>query len=241
MIVRELFEDAGSDLSNLGEAQKIASDFGQWVSKHNEDVPLGKLGLFRRISELNTIFVNGTSFGQNENLNIGFGWNADGSRTRDGAVMFNGKGPNGVVFYIIILVDHDPSKDTDVIFGVKWQHLIHELTHYLDRMRQKGQSSKNKFNGLVRGSDSNKGPEHYYNHDLERNAYFQQGLHEIMTRFPRMPESEFATFDKFLKNNLMDFDYNFRNNLNAQNKKKFMARLFKLYEFLKAKKQELPA
>ncbi len=233
-------ESADDDMANLQRAEEIAQNFAKWMNAHNESTPFGEIPAvinrsLRGAERL--MYVNGSEFGEDEDLNMGFAWHTDGTRVKKEASLMNGRGPAGPVYFIAVSMNEDPSTKTDLIWSVRWPHLIHELTHYLDRKRQKTPEPKNRLNGLTRGAESSNGPDHYYNHPLEFNAYFQQGLHQLLPAVKRGRVND-DTFEAFLKDADSYFDGEFRLNMNERNRQRYVQRLHALYQRLKTAEPE---
>lgn len=233
-------EDAQSDISNLKRAEEIARKFGEWMSKHNENTPFGEIeGVYSRPlrNAERLMYVNGTRFGEDSDLNIGFAWHTDGTHERRGGSLLNGRDGRQTIYFVAMTAEGDPSQKTDLIWSIRWPHLIHELTHYLDRKRQKTPNPKNKMNGLAPGANASKGAEHYYNHALEFNAYFQQGLHQLLPAIKRHQMSDLP-WNEFLKDAEGYFDGDFRLAMNDGVRRRFIQRLHALYKQVKAEKPE---
>lgn len=243
MRLLELFEDAQGDLDNQRKAREIANAFGKWMAPRNEETPLDdiqevswlRLGL--RDGDINTRTISGRYLGVEgcDDLHIGFGWRKDGAPDRQGAFMVPATDEGRAIFYVIALLDKDASKDVDVLFRVRWEHLIHELTHYLDRKRQKTRSKRGGRLGLT-PSASSKTPEGYYNHPLEFNAYYQQGLYSILndlTREGEDYEKYMRDYQAFRRAFAHYFDGDFRFNLNDEYKRRFEKRFHAFYVWVR--------
>jgi len=116
---------------------------------------------------------------------------------------------------------------------------VHEFIHYLDDRRTKtekgvGVASKHKGKTI---SDKE-----YYNNPKEFNAFYQEGSNEIEEFFTSPRISLWAktqimgkNFDQFMKNTGKFFADGYVESLNSKNRKKFLQRLYGLYESLKDK------
>jgi len=144
--------------------------------------------------------------------------------------------------FVVLTCDKNPSAQTDVAWGLNIEFLVHELTHYLDRKRQSPTAS---YAGKkTDGTDPDRYKK-YFNSPFEFNAFYQQGVHQLMRDIRARPpigsriRPKFETFPEFLSEFLYNFDYDFRANLDPTYKKKLQRRLYKLWGLLKANPTKL--
>jgi hypothetical protein len=237
MRVGDIFEDAHADFHANRLATTIASTFVSWLAQHNESTPLGDLLHRYRYRDDIILYATGPEIGLPNcpDLFIGFAWNP--KKAANGEPYGATKGYHSpakntttgeMVYFVVVTEDRDPSNETDVAFGVSSEFLVHELTHYLDRKRQ---SPTAKYAGPNASSD----PAGYVNSPFEFNAFFQQGMHNILKDLNRRStKDELATFESFQKNNLWHFDHGFRANLSPANQRRFTKRLYRLWMLIKA-------
>jgi hypothetical protein len=235
MLLNELFitELATGDISAQQEARRIAAAFGKWLSPRNEETPLREIRGVRRYElerdkELHPVYVvnaghylTGEPYGD---LWIGFvgpNWSSGASVA---PVPF---GDHDMRYFITIRIG-DPrfAEDIDLLFGISWDVLIHELTHYLDIKRSKGNS--------VKGDDPDRIK--YYNSPLEFNAYFQQGLYhlfnEIKTLKPNTLAHYMSSFELFRAWSRISFHGAYRRAMSPETQRRFDKRLYALYVHL---------
>lgn len=112
---------------------------------------------------------------------------------------------------------------------LKKSHLIHEIIHYFDMQRSKGE---------VKGSShlSNKD---YYNNSFELNAFYQEIIFQFEKYFKKLQRihskeelgKKINNFDKFY--NLLFqkfFPKDFKNNINDKNTKRIKKRMYQYYD-----------
>lgn len=245
MRVEELFvnEDAEGDLHFQTKAQRLARQFGAWFVPRNEDTPLGEMeemihvNLPRRAEGkmLSAYITKASKFApEYDDLYMGFAWNEDGTTSPTGAFMAPGTMEGRRAFFVIIMLPNDRSHDIDILFGVKWDHLIHELTHYMDRKRQTTPSKKS-FSGLARSAQGALGGEKYFNHPLEFNAFYQQGLYSVVQALSRGQNSGrmMRSFSDFYSAMVGHFDIDFMHYLTPEYRRKFLKRFNSFYELVK--------
>jgi hypothetical protein len=239
----KLYEDARADVSALTTAEEIATKFMQWLAKNNEEKTIDQLMFSRRLRTGKIYYANGSEFDAPDDLNIGFMYEK-GKEKQSPASMFQGRDHElrQPIYFIVTFLDYDPGSDVDVLYKLRYQNtlsnLVHELTHYMDRVRQKT-PTKGTFNQKVKGISPSDNKSGYFNSPLEFNAYFQQGAHAIYadTQDKRnFDPTAFDSFDKFKKHYVGStggvFHHNFFELLTPENKRKFDKRLFKLFNYL---------
>lgn len=246
MKTKELFEAPENDLVAQMEARAIAQAFAKWLVPKNEDTPLSEIDEVEnlRLGKYQTYTVPAAHFGlppEFHDLSIGFA-KAEGSAS---AVLLAGPMENGKMrYWAVVTTRDDPGNDRDLLFGVRWPELIHELVHYLDRKRINPRGSSGKKHIKPKGS-SDDGHEAYFNSPLEFNAYFQQGLHEIMNHIMHA-KSRRADMEQIMRNYtnfraayISDFDRGFRDYMTDETKRRFEKRLFAFYGFIKTRWQDI--
>lgn len=234
MQVSDIFiiEDAFADITAMKNAKKIVNDFRSWLGVHNEDTPIEDIMHRYRGAGGDIIFyVNASEFGGPDDLMMGFSHNSSvsgeayltaGKNTRTGQV----------TWFAVMILPEDPAKETDISFklsSVQISEMLHEIIHYFDRKRQTT-PTKNAVFGKVKGVPSHE-TERYYNSPIEFNAYFQQGMHNVMNHIEKT-NPQLGSFEDFKREHLVDFNLSFRQNLNAEYQKKFDRRLYKIYKHL---------
>lgn len=125
--------------------------------------------------------------------------------------------------------------------------LLHELTHHVDARRMRGGWGKAEKNYV----DPKEDPEGYFNHPLEMNAYFQQGVasytsdwKDILKDFTpddpnedahavalmNMMDMEKLSWREFLASVLRVLPSQFWGYLTQENKRRFTKRVYDLYD-----------
>lgn len=214
MDLRGIFEGK-EDLRYQEEASALAGEIGRWIIQHNEDTPIESLFHRRRIRDTIGYIMNVRSMGVEgdyDDLNFGF---IEGGTAE--AFMAMGTDERRKAYFVFVRVPDAGSK-TDIMYSVKWSHLIHELTHYIDRKRSETKPSK-----------APETKEIYYNSPMEFNAYFHQGLYDVMLHNHRnVPDN----FPEFLRQNQVSFDYSWREHMTPDTKRKFIRRLYGVWNSL---------
>lgn len=225
-------EDAFADVTAMKNARKLVNDFRSWLRVHNEDTPLEDIMHRYRGGTGELLYVNASEFDGPDDLMMGFSHN---STVSGEAYLTAGKNTRTgqVVWFAIMILPEDPAKEIDVAFkisSIQISEMLHEIIHYFDRKRQTT-PTKNAVFGKVKGVPSHE-TERYYNSPIEFNAYFQQGMHNIMNHLETTKDPQLDSFEDFKRAHLVDFNLSFRENLNAEYKKKFERRLYKIYKHL---------
>jgi hypothetical protein len=259
MILNELFDTLDKNqpehpsekqFASEAEAYKLVQKFGRWIGKNNADTPIRNLMQARMIRDGTKLYiVNADQFGGPDDLFIGFAYTPGLNVEENPASMLQGRNvaERKPIYYIVISVDSDIGDKTELGYSLNWTnlfgHMVHELTHYQDRSRQTT-PTRGKFNQKVQAVSS-KDPEAYFNSPLEFNAYFQQGMHNVISSYiigserhyfkPSANFKALASFDAFKRAHLFDFDRGFRDYLTPENQRRFDKRLYKFYDLLKKK------
>ena len=241
MKLDDLFEGAENDLNAAMTAQDMSYEFARWLTRNNEDTPLGELGMYHMTLPLkDNIEILALPAERAEipydNLYLCVGWTPDGSEPKQFGFMAPALDEYGnTKFYAVVMVRDDPRKDVDVAYKIRWTTMTHELTHFLDYQR----GFKNGIKGNL-GQRKKTGAE-YYNDSLELNAHFQQGLAEMIQRLAHMQKKRedmgaiLGSFQSFLKWALPYMPKSYHLYLTPENKKKLQRRLYKLYVEIKDK------
>jgi hypothetical protein len=231
----ELNEGAARDVSAAKHASEIVSNFRIWLARANENTPLKDVMYRFRLKDGGTMYYTSTEeFGGEHDLYIGIAYEPNGGH-RDG-FLTGGRDATGKIRWFAMLSQRkDPADEVDVAFSLgsaETEYLVHEITHYYDRMRQTTPSKTS--TGKIPGA-SGDDPETYFNNALEFNAHFQQGLSRILRSVETSKEKHLDTFEDFQTNYLWEFPSGFRYYLNSEYKKKFNRRIYKLWEYLKSR------
>lgn len=215
--VAGLLEDADDDQRYQMEAQHIAKHVGMWLSKANEDTPLKEISQTFMLGDRTIYAVSADVAGeQYKDLYIGFTQN----QRNEGFMAVSTTIPRD--YFVVATITNDPAEATDVIYGIKWSVLIHEITHYLDRKRSNTIPNK-----------KHEGPEEYYNSPMEYNAYFQQGLYKIMAIIEKNPSIvSNMNFDEFMEEFRKNFNPTWMRHMTDDTKKRFGKRMYGLYKVL---------
>jgi hypothetical protein len=153
------------------------------------------------------------------------------------------------VIVLVILMDRDPSDDVDIVYRFNWGTLVHEFIHVMDyrrgylrhKARQEQRGRPNPLDNV---------DQKYYNTAIEFNAFYQQGLHAILTQLSRedwlesvakrsaMQQASFTTFQtEFLKY----FDSHWLRILNPEMKRRFVKRFYQFYMLVKTQWPDMDA
>lgn len=219
-----LSEDAAKDLYHNNRAAEILKAFKNWLKSTNAKI---KDVMARSNTEngmMYTIPVKNFMNGAYRNLRIGFAFEKnplhDGFQT-------TGTENDTKVYIVCQVFDFDIS---DVVASNLHTHdpvMIHEIIHYLDRMRQR--SKDGQLKSIKGTSIDSKG---YHSDPLEFNAYFQQGMHKVINV---LKNEKIGSYNDFRGKYLNFFDY--FDKLTPEYKQKFERRFYKLYEFLLSKEK----
>ncbi len=239
MKLYDLFEDAPADITANNKANEIAHKFADWFMPLNEVTPLADIPGIRYggNSQMKLAFFDAKTFGVDApNLHIGFAWTREGAPTDLRGSMYRVRfdGNPETQYIVVNVLSKDSMNDVDLMYSVRWNTFIHELTHYFDFSRGTFDKSKYKLAG------------DYYNDPTELNAHFQQGLYEIMREISSKSERTQKTVSHALNGDFYDFlgwakshmPKSFHLELNDTNKKKFDRRLYKLWQYLRANQKQ---
>lgn len=216
MELASIFEGK-DDLRLHDEASKLANAIGHWVIKNNEETPVwglftgasmgGELVYIKSVGAMGIDGVDDLYFGFRE------GGDAEAAMTI-GTV-------EGRRAYFVIMKTEDPAPKTDIMYSIRWRYLIHELTHYIDRKRSNTLPTKDHANGSE-----------YYNSPMEFNAYFQEGLHELLSNAKRDGVAD--AFPEFLRLNQICFSADWRQHMTPETKRRFLRRLYGIWTSLRS-------
>lgn len=211
------------DFRYQAEAKELAHSIGRWVAENNAETPIKDL-FYKRALPQGTVGyiknVGAMGIDGYDDLNFGF---VDGGGTE--AYMATGTDEGRRVYFVFVRVP-DVGDKVDVMYSMRWEHLIHEFTHYIDRKRS--QTSK---------KSPNKSAEDYYNSPMEFNAYFHQGLYKLSLAFRKgVPE-----FPEFLRQAQIEFDGNWRDHMTPETRRRFLRRLHGVWQSLKSRASEADA
>jgi len=217
-----LTEDAEKDLYHNKRAVEILEAFKKWLK--SKDVKVKDIMTPSRLHNgmLYTVPVRDFMGGAYNNLRMGFAY--EHNPEHDGFQTVGTE--NGSKVYIVCKVfDFDIADGTLSRMPVNDEVFIHELIHYLDRMRQRNKDGSLKF---IKGTPLGKSG--YHSDPLEFNAYFQQGMHKVMNA---LKSEKIGSYKDFRDKYLNYFNYwGFISKLTPEYKQKFERRFYKLYEFL---------
>lgn len=221
MDIAGIFEGK-DDLRYQIEARELAHEIGRWVIENNADTPIKDLFFKRSLREGVAYLKSVRSMGIEGYDDLSFGFVEGGQAD---AFLATGTDERRPAYFVFMKVP-DVGEKTDVMYSIRWPHLIHELTHYLDRKRSGTRLTKPYDSG-----------EEYYNSPMEFNAYFHQGLYELSLRFRKgVPE-----FPEFLRQAQIEFDENWRAHMTPETRRRFLRRLHGVWQSLKTHANEAGA
>jgi pterin-4a-carbinolamine dehydratase len=234
-----LTEGPAQDLIAIKQAKHVEAAFAKWIHENNEDTPLGE------IPEINLEYIQGVStftvpaavLGLRspsfKKLNIGFGYDPKRPGTK-GLMMSKHPQLLDSTYYVLGMVDYDPSHEVDVAYSISWSSMIHEIIHFFDYRRgleavAKQRSAKGADGKTYKGQTA----EEYYNNPVEFNAHYQQGVAHIDAAMARMKD-EYKTevlksFGNFARRFMPEMPKNFFLALNDEYTKKLNRRFYRLY------------
>jgi hypothetical protein len=147
-------------------------------------------------------------------------------------------GSKDMAIILPVLKEPFETKNAATWLSTQRDTFVHEFIHYLDHHRFKGK--------VIPSAEMHKrkGIRAYYNTPQEFNAYYQMGAGETLSFLrnlatkaePRRPGTlrrylkDFRTFEKKIGRNHDFFDQNFVDALNRKYKRKFLQRLYGLYQ-----------
>lgn len=117
----------------------------------------------------------------------------------------------------------NPGDDTHIATRLSKPSFIHEMIHYLDEQRYKGD---------VKPSAQSANSADYYNHPSEFNAHYQESAYAIrnMLRSPVITTRYMGSFEKFREFATMMMNKQFIKSLNSKNRLKLTKRLYSMYK-----------
>lgn len=250
-LAQSVNESGASDFDKLGEVQRAAGKFQSWLSRNNEETPVKDCGFYKSsLSGLEVWMIRAMKVGiADHHLYL-----ALGDRTKDNAAGFvahiptsqhDGDPVKNTDIVLCMLIGKDPADEIDVAYTINWDFFAHEYVHVLDYRR--GLVTHKYNQDKQKRQNKNYERQFYYDRPEEFNAYFQQGLREILHGLARAtpmygkksPE-EIAAFRKqnlssypeFRKKFVIWFDSPWLTHLNAANKRKFERRFFKVFNLV---------
>ena len=213
MELKSIFEGK-DDLRYQEEARELAHAIGRWVIEHNAEVPIKDLFSKRSLRDGVAYLKNVRSMGIEGYDDLNFGFVEGGAAD---AFMATGTDERRPAYFVFVKIP-DAGEKIDAMYSIRWPHLIHELTHYIDRKRSATRLTKPHASG-----------EDYYNSPMEFNAYFHQGLYELTFRFrKRVPDN----FPEFLHQAQIEFDENWRAHMTDDTRRRFLRRLYGVWKSL---------
>lgn len=211
MELANIFEGR-DDMRLHAEARELANKIGRWVIDHNAEVPIKDLFHKRSLRDGVCYIKSVYSMGIEGYDDLSFGFLESGSSD---ACLMMGTDENRPAYFVFIKIP-DAGEKIDALYSVRWEHLIHELTHYIDRKRS---GTKQKPYGSA---------SEYYNSPMEFNAYFHQGLYAVLNNFRKgVPE-----FPEFLRQAQIEFDGNWRDHMSPDTRRRFLRRLHGVWQSL---------
>lgn len=221
MELASIFEGK-DDFRYQAEARELAYAIGRWVAEQNEETPIKDLFFKRQLRQGVGYLKSVQSMGITgyDDLNFGFveGGNAEG-------FLATGTDEGRPVFFVFMKLP-DAGERVDAMYSISWPFLIHEITHYIDRKRSNTKLTKPYASG-----------EDYYNSPMEFNAFFHQGLYGVAQVFRKgVPE-----FPEFLRQAQGEFDYNWRDHMTPETRRRFLRRLHGVWQSLKTHASEADA
>lgn len=120
--------------------------------------------------------------------------------------------------------------DSMLIKSTNHTAYIHEFIHHLDRARV----SKKAWSSQIKLATNQGGP-NYFNNSIEMNAFTQMGLSAMARHLKNVKTKEGAAYlmgktpQAFAANALKHMDQEFVANLNQDNRKKILKRIYQLY------------
>ncbi len=244
MQLLDLFETAEKDLERLHYARSQIDKFARWLHDANEKTPLNKIGMMElRLHTPNGItdvwVKKASDIGMAyQDLYIGIGYKKASKTT---AFVTTGRMDNKPITFLIMLVKEDPSEKIDIYFSLNYSEMVHEFIHVMDYRRG---YDKHRNNLIRQGILPKKDINSYYNSPIEFNAYYQQGIYEIMNKLTikaisnkEINSNSFnnISYQSFKRLYDMWFNSSWMTTLTPENKKKFDRRFYKFYELVKNK------
>lgn len=252
MYLNDLFETPEDDLQTVQTASRAAGKFQSWLSKNNETKPVKDLGFYEKYFEkIGTVWIIPAKRVGIDDPHLYLGIMKKNNAWDDKSEAFvvharSNEQPTDILkdttVYLVMKISDDPQIMTDVAYSINWEHFAHEYTHVLDYRRG---LLRHKYNQTTKSApDKIK----YYDRPWEMNAYFQQGLRDILHDLARQspmfnkqtPEQAetykrvfLSSYDAFRKHFIMWFDLPWLRNMNEANKRKFEVRLYKVYELVR--------
>lgn len=243
----EIFEDAAVDLASSRQAQVLVNAFMRWIMDKTENETLSDWGLMRigQSEKGKFYYVSATMIGMKGYPDLNFGFERSNAR---GGYLSRIQYGDTIRCYAVVKVPFDALNVTDVAYKMstaQWSTLVHEVTHYLD-IKRIGKESE-----TIQGV-KNTGPstaQKYYNDPLEKNAFFQQGLANIITRLARAARSrkdvpsfvtDFNVFKKQFSDEFTHGDHRYLDQLSPENRRKFDKRLYKIFDLVSKKWPNIP-
>lgn len=205
-----------NDFRYQAEATELAHSIGRWVAENNAETPIKDLFYKRQLPQGTTGYIKSVQamgITGYDDLNFGF---VDGGGTE--AYMTTGTDEGRRVYFVFVRV-HDVGDKLDVMYSMRWSHLVHEFTHYIDRKRSNTKLTRPYKSG-----------EEYYNSPMEFNAYFHQGLYQLSLVFRKgVPD-----FPEFFRQAQIEFDENWRAHMTPETRRRFLRRLHGVWQSLKS-------
>jgi hypothetical protein len=261
MLCRHLFEDAEKDLKTVRYAQRAVSKIWRFLTDKTENTPLKDAGFFHTETGKDEIWMfPATDAGlPHRDLEIAVGWRRVAATTdkeknqQTSAYVTTGRDGTRSFVLLVLLLDHDPSDDTDIAWKLDFSEIVHEFVHVLDYRRgylkhrenihrqQLRQGAKFKGYGMKRSRAK------YFNSPIEFNAYYQQGvsalLNELVIATDKLKDtpsyahayraSVLASYAAFQREFHYCFDNTWLRSLNAKTKHRFVKRLYQLFVFVR--------
>lgn len=257
MLCNSIFEDAEKDLEKVRYAQRAVGKIWRYLSDKTETTPLGKAGFDHFTTGKDEIWLFPvTAAGlPYQNVKFAVGWrttfdNDKQKRTR--AYVTDGRDSNGPFILLVVLLDHNPENDTDIAWKLDFSDLVHEFIHVMDYRRGYLTHKANLVRAQHRQGKKWRGyhstTEQYFNSAIEFNAYYQQGLAQILnalviacykqkqlrTYAHAYRVQVLSSFRWFQREFLPKFDSNWLRMLSSDTKRRFVKRLYQLFLFVRA-------
>lgn len=262
MLCNHLFEDAESDLRSVRLAQKWAFEFFHWMEQRNTDVPLGEINelnfmqpTIKDVGKLDLFYVSGWRLGLPDDLSFGIAWMSDGSTTSARARMVPAIQENKMHYFVLLMANSDLRQQTDVMWQLNANSLVHEITHYFEYKRgynaalywQRHRAAKRERDGMPPIPQKKRTLRNYYNAPLELNSHFQQAFADMFiglaSRLAQQKQygiadeipwlDSFRAFYAQFRKVADQQKYQYLQSLSGPNRQKLIRRLYKLYTLIK--------
>jgi len=231
MLLREILaEDADRDLAIHQEALKLTSATHDWLASANSRKPVKNI--FRKLEDSDgTLWLVPVPARGPVADNLFFGVTLKGPYDNMDATVAVKKVNDRTIYLVLVLLEEPFEDSTNLHHRLNWKNILHEFVHVIDMRR-----SNPDLNSIANIASGNH--DAYFNHALELNAYFQEGLAGVLrvlsTGNQRTEAFPFGSFVEFNEFAMPFFRADWTKALTDSNKKRVTRRLYKLYDKLRS-------